>query len=195
MARRSKPRKTPEQIEAEKTLQRARDLEAVNVPPEAAALPRQADIEVTRAGQARAKGDDKKVDHDNARRLDAFEALRSGMAPGAYDAARRLERDMLTRLGLGDSGRQTDRVDGAFGSADRAFLAGAAVLAVFDRLAPRDGWLLTELIAPAIDRGTWRDHVAYITGETHTHAQGAIVRAVCVNLRDAYAAMERRAAA
>jgi hypothetical protein len=198
MSRKPRTRKSPEQLEQERIQQRARDLEAVNVQPEAANLPRQADIETTRAGDQRDKAKDgKKADHDTARRLDAFEALKPGMAAGAYDAARRFEGDLLGRLGITDGARSLERIDcdPDLARAVRCAAFGQRVDAVQDRLAPRDFWLLIELIAPPIDRGTWRDHVSYITGETHTHAQGAIVRAVCVNLRDAYMAIERRAAA
>lgn len=198
MAKTKKPRKTPEQIEVELLIQRSKDLEAVNLPAEAAALPLQSTIEVTRAGQQRAKAsDDKKVSYDTARRLDAFEALRGGMVAGAYDAARRFEADILARLGIGDRGHATERVDcdPEYARALRRAAAGQRVDHIQDRIPPRDFWLLSELIAPAIDRGTWRDHVAYITGESHSHAQGAVVRSACVNLRDAYVAIERRAAA
>lgn len=171
---------------------RQQDLTAVNLPPEAATLPRQADITVTRAGEQRARAtDDKRAGHDTARRQDAFDALRAGLAPGCFDAAKRLERDILTRLGRGDRCVLGERVDASRGAADRAIVAGLRVDEVRDRIPPRDFWLLTELIAPPIDRGTWRDHVAYVTGERHDHGQSAAVRASCVNLRDAYSAIDR----
>jgi hypothetical protein len=89
-----------------------------------------------------------------------------------------------------------ERVDCTGGHATDAIVQAAQrVDDLRDRIAPRDYWLLCELIIPPIDRGTWRDHVAFITGESHVHAQGAVVRAICVNLRDAYAAIERKAAA
>jgi hypothetical protein len=193
MARRTKP----SDPEAARLARRAQDLEAVNLPADAATLPRQDSIEPTRKGQKRASDgkDGKVVDADECRRLDAFSALRSGMVQGAYDAARRFELDLLTRLGMTERGTPMERVDCTAGhTTDAMRLAGIRVDEVMDRLAPRDGWLLVELIAPPIDRGTWRDHVLYITGETHAHAQGSVVRAVCVNLRDAYAALERKAA-
>jgi hypothetical protein len=189
----AKPKRIKSQTEreAERLIARARDLEAVNVHPDAAVLPLQQDIEVTRAGQQR---QGQKVRTDSARRLDAFAALKDGMAPGAYDAARRLERDILIRMNLSERPASLERVDGSKGHADAMILAGGRVLAIAARIPPRDYWLLVELIAPPIDRGSWRDHVAYITGETHVHAQGAVVRSACLNLRDAYAAVERRAA-
>ena len=48
--------------------------------------------------------------------------------------------------------------------------------------------------ADPADAAAWRDAVAYVTGETHTHAQAAAVRAACVNLRDAYDKGVRQAA-
>lgn len=192
MARRNRP-KTPEQIQAERLIRRARELEAVNVQPEAAALQTSEDIEVTRKGQKRG---DQKADHDGARRLDAFAALKDGMAPGAYDAVRRFEADICTRRGESDKGPSGERVDRTAGLVtDAMLMAAQRIDAVTARLPPRDWWLLMELISPRKDWGGWRNTVSYITGETHQHAQGAAVRAACVNLRDAYEAMERRAAA
>lgn len=172
---------------------RKRDLEAVNLPEDASILPAQQDIEVTRAGDKR---DGQVAKQDGARRLDAFSALKDGMVQGAYDAARRFEIDILIRRGENDRGRPTERVDRTAGlTTDAMIQAAQRIEAVVARLPPRDWWLLMELISPSIDRGTWRETVAFITGETHTHAQGAAVRAACVNLRDAYTAVERKAAA
>lgn len=193
MGKPKKPRKTPEQIAMEAISKRALDLEAVNLQPEAAALALQADIEVTREGQGR---EGRKVDSNQARRLDAFAALRVGMAAGAYDAARRFELDLLTRHGVADRGKSMERVDCTGGHAtDQIIAAGQRVEAVQDRMPPRDFWLLCELIVPPVDRGTWRDHCAYVTGERHTEGQAACVRSACLNLRDAYTAIERRTAA
>jgi hypothetical protein len=191
-----KPRKTAAQVAAER---RAADLVAVSLPAEAASLPRQASIEVTRAGESRAKStDDKKVSHDSARRIDAFDALKSGFAHGCYDAVRRFEVDLLARLGIWDRVFMVGRVDcdrdPHYARALACAVAGEKVDAIKARIPPRDFDLLCELIAPQVDRGTWRDHVAYITRERHTEGQSAAVRAACVNLRDAYAAMERKAA-
>lgn len=188
-----KRQKSLAQIEAERVLARSMDLAAVSLQPEAAMLPQQAEIEVTRAGAGRGA---QRVKEDAARRMDAFEALRMGMSEGCYDAARRFEADIRTRRGESDRGRAGERVDCTAGPTTDAMIhAAEQIEAVMKRLPRRDAWLLCELIAPAIDRGTWRDHVAHITGETHTHAQGAAVRAATVNLRDAYAAVERKVAA
>lgn len=192
LAKPKKPRKTPEQLEAEELIRRSHDLEAVNLQPDLAVLPSGSDIEVTRKAERRGA---QVVEQNTARRLDAFEALKDGMVSGAYDAARRLERDILTRLGLGPHGQPTgERVDCAKGRVDAMMQAGIRCDEVQDRIPPRDWWLLLELIAPRIERPTWREAVAYITAELNPHAQGAVVRAACVNLRDAYTALERRAA-
>jgi len=192
MARR-RQKKTPEDLIAEARLARSKDLEAVNLSPDAANLARQEDIEIVRAGQGRGA---QTVKADSARRLDAFEALRFGMVEGAYDAARRFEADVMIRRGENDRGRPTERVSRTAGfTTDAMVKAAQRIEQVLALLSPRDGWLLQELIAPVVDRGGWRDHAAYVTGEHHHHAQGAAVRACCVNLRDAYRTIERRAAA
>ena len=170
-------------------VQRVKDLASVGLSESMAILVRNSDVEVTRQADER---EGKKVAHDVARRLDAFSALKNGMAQGCYDAARRFEADVLQRLGLTGSATKTERVDGARGRSDVMFLAGARVVEVSSLLPPRDEWLLVELIAPAVDRGTWRDHVYYVTGEDNIVAQGAVVRAAVVNLRDAYRVLERR---
>jgi hypothetical protein len=171
-------------------LNRMAGFEAIGLQPEAAALPVYDSIELTRAGETRSG---KKVEGDAARRLDVFEALRPSMNAerfvGAYDAARRLERDILVSLGQHDHGRPIERVDGEFAAfcrADAMIDASKRVMRVRDRLAERDVWLLWELIAPTRPWPTWRSIVAHITAETNFNAQGAAVRAACVNLRDTY---------
>jgi hypothetical protein len=201
LAKLRKPRKTPAQLAAEALAKRAVDLESVNLHPDAAGLPLQQDIEVTRAGQAR---EGRKVDGNVARRLDAFDALRPSMAgyefAGCYDAARRLERDLMIRYGQHDHGRPVDRVDceqAAFNRNDLMIMAGERIDAVMDRLSPREGRLLQELIVPSRDWGHWRRVVAHVTAESNMNAQGAAVRAACVSLRDAYVRLDvasRRAA-
>jgi len=180
-------RRKPTDPQTAHRIKRAADLEAVGMQREAAALDAHQDVEITRLAEERGG---KKAGHNVARRMDAFDALKEGMAPGAYDAARRLERDVLEGKGEGDRGRIMERVDCDEGK-DRMDLmieAAARSSAVLDKLAPRDRWLLLELIVVPIDRGGWRGGVAYITGETNFNAQGAAVRAACVNLRDAYEA-------
>jgi hypothetical protein len=179
--------------EIKRLIERSKDLEAVGLQRGAATLPNHSNVEVTRAGQLR---EGQRVSDNSARRLDAFSALKDGMAKGAYDAARRLQKDILLARCEGDRGRPLERVDCDAGKErEFKFIAAAAkVRCVKERLSSRDWWLLVELIAPAVHRGSWRDHVTYITHETHVHAQAAAVRAACVNLRDAYAALEKRAA-
>lgn len=177
----SKPR-TPEQIAAEMLAKRQQDFAAVTLQPEAAALQANADVEIRREGQRNT---------ETARRSDAFDALKDGMAPGAYDAARRLERDYRIRYGEADGGRAGERVDCTLGRTSDAMLAAAQRIdRVNERLPLRDVLVLRCLIVPQID-ATWRAAIVRLTGETHVHAQGAVVRGACLNLRDAYAAMER----
>lgn len=185
MARNTRRKETPSQIAAKLAERKRQDFGAVNLSPEASALIRNADIEVTRAGENRA---DQKVQEDSARRLDAFAALKDGMVAGAYDAARRLQADLLTRRGEGDKGARTERVDceGGRDLADLIVAAGQSCDYIKSRLSRRDWFLLSELIQPPVDRGDWRAHVFHITGESHPNSQGAAVRAACANLRDAY---------
>lgn len=190
-------RQKPSDPEAARLARRVRELTDVGLQPEAAVLAAHSEVEVTRIAEERPGQSGKKVAHTVARRMDAFESLKAGMVDGAYDAARRLERAMIVRKGEGDRGRRMGRLDceGGRDIADLMLEAGDEVEAVRVRLAPRDWWLLVELIDPPLDRGTWRDHVAYITGEENRDGQGAIVRHACANLRDAYQDTERRAAA
>jgi hypothetical protein len=197
MARkRSKP-KSPEQIALEKLAQRARDLEAVNIQPEAASLPSNENIIVQRKSQQTLAG---------ARRWDCFDALAAKnrkpddkLSPvldtASYTAARQLERDMREQRGEVDRGSSGMRVDSDPDRGDHTdamVAAGKRVRAVLAKIGDRDAMLLTELIYPSIPRETWRDTVAYVTGETHSHAQAAVVRAACANLAAAYS---RRAVA
>lgn len=200
-------RKTAEQIAAELLARRVQDFAAVGLAPEAAALPALAEVEVARAGEIRPseKGleNAKRVDADQARRLDAFEALRPSMSQvtrdehgrthrpflGAYDAARRLELIIVTSQGLHDRGLTLDRVDGSQGGGcriDAVIDAADVAKDIKARISDRDAMLLWELIAPSRPWNTWRDAAAYVTGESNWNAQGAAVRAACVNLRDAW---------
>lgn len=214
MARRQ--RQKPSDPEAARLARRVRALTDVGLQPEAAYLVAHSEVEVTRVAEERAGSNGKKVSHTVARRMDAFEALKEGMVHGAYDAARRYERDVIDGLCLGNRGRSMMRVDCDKRDGEYRFLE-AADNAEFvrGRLSPLDAFLLTELVVPSreydgwcpsfedgdgkIQRGApwygWRAIVAYVTGELNKDAQGAVVRHACANLRDAYQDMERRAAA
>jgi hypothetical protein len=160
-------------------VQRARDFEAVNLQPESAAREVNQNIAIQREGPKAETG---------ARRMDAFDALRPNLAPGAYDAVRQFERDLLTSRGEGDRGHRLERVDCDTGRdrTDRMLEASDRVKAMLSRIGDRDQWLLVELLCPSEDMklraSTWRTVVFIITGETDLKAQGAAVRAVAANL-------------
>lgn len=180
-------RKTPAQIAAELAARQRQRFEAVNLPPEIADLISGADIEITRAGEDR---DKQRVQEDSARRLDAFAALKEGMQKGCFDACRQYEHKILVRRGENDRGPSSERLCRTSGFTTDAMIDAATWLeAVNAILAPRDYWLLIELITPS--RPTWREVVTYITGETHVHGQASAVRAMSVNLRDAIEAHEK----
>lgn len=198
MSRKHKP-STPEQIAAAKAARlaaaRETDFLAVGLSEGQSALTANADVVVSRANQKRIQG---------ARRLDAFEALKESLRAhaGAYDAARRLERDILISRGEHDRGRPMARVDNRDdgpGRIDAMIAAGGRVKKVLAHVGMRDGWLLHELVLPSTETTvaatTWRDIVQYITGEENPVAQAAAVRAACVNLAAAYRALEAKKAA
>lgn len=173
---------------------RSASFAAAGMAPEAARLPQHGDIEVVRTGDARSG---KKAAYDQARRLDAFDALKSSMAKdpfvGCYDAAKRFERDVLTSQDLHERGERGDRVDGRPPNScrlDKVIDAAARLAWLKKRLSERDWYLLHELIAPKQQRPGWRDHAYHVTGEANWNAQGAAVRAACVNARDAYRAYD-----
>lgn len=187
---------SPEEAHRKMLQARKKAFEAASLPTHMAELDKNANIEATRAGDKR---EGQTVKEDSARRLDAFASLKDGMDKGAYDAARRLERDLLVRRGEGDRGHRTERVDCEEGGdlSDLIVSAGEDCDYVKSRLSRRDWWLLHDLIAPNVERESWRAHVFYITGEANLNAQGAAVRAACTNLRDAYEELDmapRRAA-
>lgn len=183
-SKRQKP-KDPQAIAAER---RAKAFAEVGLQMSAAAL--DANLDLIAEGQER--------EHEaRARRMDAFEALREGMVKGAYDAARRLERDIIIARGEHDQGRHLERVDNEQ-SGDRTDAmvdASIRVELALGGIGSRDAWLLSELISPSVQvrlsATTWRGIVAYITGETHHHSQGAAVRAACANLVGAYEKIDK----
>jgi hypothetical protein len=184
---RTKP-KDPQVAAAER---RARAFHAVSLQAGASVLPANADIDA----QAQER------EHEaRARRMDAFEALKEGMVKGAYDAARRLEKDITIARNEHDRGRNLDRVDNDSPTdrMDAMLKARWRVDIALGGIGQRDAWLLTELIAPSVQTAlmamTWRATVAYVTGEENPHAQAAVVRSACANLSKAYEKMERVAA-
>lgn len=188
MARKSKP-KTAAQIAEELLTRKRQAFGAIGMQPDAATLPSQQAIEVTRAGESR---DGRKVDDDSARRLDQIEEVRSLFRKrecgGCYDALRRLEYDMTVRRGEGDRGRTLERVDGDSTKdlADKIIQAGERIDGVKARLSRRDWTLVKEMIAPTQAWGGWRALVFHVTGEENDHAQAGALRSAAVNLRDAY---------
>lgn len=188
--KKAKP-KSPELIAEEKrarlAAQRAQDFAAVGLQPDASTLAANADIVVTRKGPKTL---------DAVRRQDVFDLLRDGMETGAYDAVRRLERDMRVRRGENDRGSPVSRVDNGADRErfDNALAAGERVDRALGRIGERDAWLLGELIYPIMPgQRTWRETVEFITAETNPHAQAAAVRSACANLRRAYEIAEGRA--
>lgn len=208
---RSRPKpKSPEQIAKDKLEARQRDLEAVNIPADFASLAVHENIGVTRAGASRGT---QKAGQDGARRQDVFDALRPDMQKDHYNAARQLCDDITKSRGEHDRGRAMFRVDNDGPEKDRMdamIAASSEVKRALGCVGNRDSWLLMELIVPSLGcfesgwkapqmkgetkeayekRQTffgWRATVAYITGESHLHAQGAAVRSACANLAQAY---------
>jgi hypothetical protein len=178
-AKRTRP-KSPEQIAAER---RALAFAEVGLQMSASTLRSNADIRAERETRGHTA---------RARRQDAFEALRESMVTGAYDAARRLERDIIMAKGEHDQGRHLERVDNeqAGDRTDAMIDASKRRDRVLQHVGQRDGWLLRELISPnpqtRLSAIEWRDIVAYVTGEENPHAQAAAVRAACANLVAAY---------
>jgi hypothetical protein len=104
------------------------------------------------------------------------------------------QRNVLTarRADEAEGGSGGERVDCTMGrTTDLMLAAGERIDEVNGRLPIRDQLLLRCLIEPA-QGATWRGAVERLTAETNPHAQGAVVRGACLNLRDAYASMERR---
>lgn len=168
-----KPKITASDKATKALAKRMQDFAAANLEAQAAALPSSANIEVKRKSQKTEL---------TARRVDAFDALKPSLDPGAYDAVRALERNMLIRARLGDRSAATQRIDCTSGpTSDLTLAAGERVDRVKANLSPRDWWLICDLLS---SRKPWRDVVAYVTGESNEHAQAARVRAACVNLRD-----------
>jgi hypothetical protein len=116
------------------------------------------------------------------------------MDKGAYNAARRLERDIATSLDQHDRGRSLMRVDNdnRGDRTDKIIEASRLIEGLKKLISEREWWLLYLLVqTPANQFQTWREVVYYVTGETDPNSQGAAVRLACGNLADAYDAFDR----
>jgi hypothetical protein len=136
----------------------------------------------------------------SAIRLNCFNTLlpANGMERAAVDW---LDEIVRTAHGENTPERRPDHIrasnDGAPGqNVSDAMLAAALTLAVVvDAMAPAQARMLLALMQPDADLITrWRVTVERHTGETHTHAQAAAVRAACTQLvwiRDNIGRLER----
>jgi hypothetical protein len=181
VARRTRAKPKDPQVAAKE--RRAKAFQAVGLQADAGSLSANRDIHAEVAER----------EHETrARRMDAFEALREKLVTGAYDCARRLERDIIIAAGEHDQGRHLERVDNeqAGDRTDAMIDASKRRDRVLANVGARDAWLLRELISPGpqtrLSATDWRGIVAYITGEENPHAQAAAVRAACANLVVAY---------
>jgi hypothetical protein len=185
-----KPRQKPKDPQVASAERRAKAFADVGLQRESSVLTANSDLHAERQDR----------NHEaRARRMDAFEALKEGMTPGAYDAARKLEADIITANGEHDRGRNFNRVDceSTRDRTDAMVDASFRVDLALGSIGQRDGWLLTELISPSVQTrlscNSWRMIVAYITGEENPHAQAAVVRGACANLAAAYGKMREAA--
>lgn len=138
-----------------------------------------------------------------ARRDDVFDRLlaRQALSGAAHQAVRRLDADMTERRGDGSGDRKLGERMGAAGTRDlvtqRMIDAGDRVEAALALIGRRDAALLRELLEPRqvmVGEGVerWRQVVVIMAGETHQHAQGAVVRAASENLVLAYREVDNR---
>ena len=155
----------------------------------ALALPAQAEVTAVRDGRGR-------IAH--AHRADVFERLhgRGGLSDGQLAAVRRLVRDMGVRAGLFRASPDLVKVDAqakSDGATQRMLEAGRRVDAALAAAGLGSARLLRALVEPAAaaGQGDWREAVVRETGETNPHAQAALVRSACDNLRLAYQALDR----
>jgi hypothetical protein len=136
-----------------------------------------------------------------ARRLDVFDLLftRGRLSQGALDAVRRLQADMASLHaqagGVAAYAEHIDRSRSGCGLDERRLRAGrraAKVRALTGSASARLLTLLCEAGAALGQGGDWRDLVRRETGERLADAQGAVLRAACENLAEAYAILDRR---
>ena len=105
------------------------------------------------------------------------------------DAVDWLEELVRTANGENAQERRPDHVrasnDGPPGQniSDAMIQASIRLEVVMENMAPQHGRMLMELLKPDADLITrWRGVVERCTGETHSHAQAATVRAACTSL-------------
>lgn len=121
-------------------------------------------------------------------RLDCFATLLRAH-PAEQESVRWLEALLSTADGANAQERRPDHIRTSVSGPPGQYLtqvmldAGAILAAVTEALSPRDARMLFELLKPDAALLTrWRDVVRRCTGETNDQAQGAAVRAACVNL-------------
>jgi hypothetical protein len=132
-----------------------------------------------------------------ANRSDPFDLMHAagGLNDDQHRAARRLFRAWCFRAGVRDSDRSgmgLERIDG--GRRDPSAMvtdamvdAGRMVAFILKGVGPVNAKVLEYQIVPMIERDggptIWRWHLERATGEKERHAQGAILRQACENLR------------
>ena len=139
-----------------------------------------------------------------AKRLDPFEALhrRGGLTTGQLKAATRLFRDLCLSQGVRTDDPRASaeylQPQGPHGASDLVNCtmidAGKRFEAALASTGPATAEVLRALVTPAVMCGSalvWRAVVEQVTGETHGHAQAAVVRHACEDLRRAYARVDQ----
>ena len=134
-----------------------------------------------------------------ARRTDVFDRLLNGHAPGPLESVRRLQRDMAAVHALaGGVARYAERIDaGSDGdpAPDIRHRAAERIRSVLAITGSASARLLVALCEADVGLGRpaeWRAVVERESGERLADAQGAVLRAACVNLAGAYAEIDRR---
>lgn len=203
-----KKRDTPEQAAAKAAEKRAQErragFESVGLSPEAADLDQNEGVVVEQMKRTDAKagerGNEKRARRDDVfdmlLRSEGVEAEEAHRRRAALVAVRRLEKDILIRMGDGDRGQS--RVDSGFGGGrtDAQIDAGIRLDAVLARIGRRDAELLSELISPfkVISNAPqrWRVVAVRLTGELNAMAQAARIRGACDNLAEAFFDIDRK---
>jgi hypothetical protein len=197
---RRRPPSDPQAIAARKAEQLAADRTAARNPANWGVDPEVKKLSTGRAVRV-VRGHRAKIIH--ARRLDAFDSLheRGRLTDAQHQAAQRLIKDWAEMLGIGGA-PANDNMGGpidASGSAElvtqRMIDAGARIFGgrelagILQVVGPVSAKVLVALVEPIVLEGIvtyWRGQVQKVTGEAEVHAQGAIVRMACEDLRLAY---------